>query len=33
MNKHVLWNAPAQIQRPGRAVAERANRFCNLVGS
>ena len=29
---YVLWNAPAQIQRPGKAVAERANRYCNLVG-
>jgi hypothetical protein len=28
---YVLWNAPAQIQRPGRAVSERAKRFCNLL--
>jgi hypothetical protein len=30
---YVLWNAPAQIQKPGRAVSARANRFCNLVNS
>jgi len=29
---YVLWNAPAQIQKPARAVAERAARFSNLVG-
>jgi hypothetical protein len=29
---YVLWNAPAQIERPGAAVSERAKRFCNLLG-
>ena len=29
---YVLWNAPAQIERPGSAVSERAKRFCNLLG-
>lgn len=29
---YVLWNAPAQIERPGSVVTERANRFCNLLG-
>jgi hypothetical protein len=28
---YVLWNAPAQIERPGNTVAERAKRFCNLL--
>ncbi|MHB8520698.1 MAG: hypothetical protein ACYDH9_08060 [Limisphaerales bacterium] len=28
---YVLWNAPAQIDRPSRAVAGRAQRFCNLI--
>ena len=28
---YVLWNAPAQIERPGSVVAERAKRFCNLL--
>ena len=28
---YVLWNAPAQIDHPGRAVTERARRFANLV--
>src|ERR1700682_6398023 len=28
---YVLWNAPGQIQRPSAAVAERAQRFCNLI--
>jgi len=28
---YVLWNAPAQIDRPGTAVSERAKRFCNLL--
>jgi len=28
---YVLWNAPAQIDRPARAVRERAQRFCRLV--
>jgi hypothetical protein len=30
---YVLWNAPAQINRPHRIVAERARRFVNLVVS
>ena len=30
---YILWNAPAQIQRPGKAVVGRAERFCNLVNS
>ncbi|HTX22085.1 MAG TPA: hypothetical protein VMD27_09560 [Candidatus Aquilonibacter sp.] len=30
---YVLWNAPAQINHPDRAVAERAQRFVNLVVS
>ena len=29
---YVLWNAPAQIERPGSTVTERAKRFCNLLG-
>lgn len=28
---YVLWNSPAQINNPGRAVSERAGRFVNLV--
>jgi hypothetical protein len=28
---YVLWNAPAQIHRPSRAVRQRAERFCLLV--
>jgi len=28
---YVLWNAPAQIVRPGPVVSERAKRFCNLL--
>lgn len=28
---YVLWNAPAQIERPRKAVRERAERFCALV--
>jgi hypothetical protein len=28
---YVLWNAPAQVERPGRVVSERAKRFCNLL--
>jgi hypothetical protein len=28
---YVLWNAPAQVQRPRQAVRERAERFCRLV--
>jgi hypothetical protein len=30
---YVLWNAPAQVQRPSKAVSARAERFCNLVKS
>jgi hypothetical protein len=30
---YVLWNAPAQIERPGSTVSERAKRFCNLLGT
>lgn len=30
---YVLWNAPAQIRRPGRAVRERAQRFCRLASN
>ncbi len=29
---YVLWNAPAQVNNPGRAARERAERFANLVG-
>lgn len=28
---YVLWNSPAQIDNPGRAVRARATRFVNLV--
>jgi len=28
---YVLWNAPAQIERPSKVVRERATRFCNLI--
>src|SRR5579862_5501135 len=28
---YVLWNAPAQIDRPRKVVRERAERFCRLV--
>jgi hypothetical protein len=28
---YVLWNAPGQIQNPGKVVRERAERFRNLV--
>ncbi len=28
---YVLWNAPAQVQRPRKAVRERAERFSRLV--
>jgi hypothetical protein len=28
---YILWNAPAQVGKPGKAVRERAERFCNLV--
>jgi hypothetical protein len=30
---YILWNAPAQIRRPSKAVLGRAERFCNLVSS
>jgi hypothetical protein len=28
---YVLWNAPARVQRPGKIISQRAQRFCNLV--
>lgn len=28
---YIPWNAPAQVQRPGKAVYGRAERFCNLI--
>jgi hypothetical protein len=28
---YILWNAPAQIENPRKAVRERAERFCRLV--
>jgi len=28
---YVLWNAPREVNHPARAVAERAERFANLV--
>lgn len=28
---YILWNAPAQLDRPGKAVLARAERFRNLV--
>lgn len=28
---YILWNAPAQLDKPGKAVRERAERFCHLV--
>lgn len=28
---YVLWNSPAQVNHPSRAVSERAGRFVNLV--
>jgi hypothetical protein len=28
---YVLWNAPAQVNKPAKAVCERAERFCRLV--
>jgi hypothetical protein len=28
---YVLWNAPAQVEKPRKAVRERAERFCALV--
>jgi hypothetical protein len=30
---YILWNAPAQINHPHRAVADRARRFANLVSA
>jgi hypothetical protein len=30
---YVLWNAPAQIRRPTKSVADRAQRFSNLVNA
>ena len=27
---YILWNAPAQVRRPSKAVFGRAERFCNL---
>ena len=30
---YVLWNAPAQISKPSKAVARRAQRFCNVIES
>ena len=30
---YVMWNAPCQVGKPGKAVSERANRFCNLIAS
>lgn len=30
---YVLWNAPAQVKKPSKAVARRAERFCNLINS
>lgn len=29
---YVLWNAPAQVGQPAKAVRERAERFCRLIG-
>jgi hypothetical protein len=29
---YILWNAPAQVQRPCKVVLDRAERFCNLLG-
>ena len=28
---YILWNAPAQVQRPSKAVSKRAERFSNLT--
>jgi hypothetical protein len=28
---YVLWNAPGQLNKPAKAVRERAERFCRLV--
>jgi hypothetical protein len=30
---YILWNCPAQIQHPSKAVLDRAERFSNLVSS
>jgi hypothetical protein len=30
---YTLWNAPAEVNHPSRVVAERAERFCNLVST
>jgi hypothetical protein len=30
---YILWNAPAQVLHPSKAVLGRAQRFCNLVNS
>ena len=30
---YILWNAPAQIEKPSKAVRERAERFFNLVAA
>lgn len=30
---YILWNAPGQVQKPGKTVRERAERFRNLVES
>lgn len=30
---YILWNAPSQIAAPGKAVSERARRFCNLLAA
>lgn len=30
---YVLWNAPAQIQKPSKIVSQRAERFCNVIAS
>ena len=30
---YVLWNAPAQVQKPSKAVSRRAERFCNVLNS
>jgi hypothetical protein len=30
---YVLWNAPRQVNKPSKAVARRAERFCNVLKS
>jgi hypothetical protein len=30
---YLLWNAPAQIKRPHKVVADRADRFCGLISA